>query len=93
MKKAYCLVAFLFLAGALLPAQAQDETPPPPAAQGQGAPPAAARPAQRPPGMFMAAPLPHGVVKDYKPVTDEMLLNPPPGDWLQYQPHLRRLAL
>ena len=32
----------------------------------------------------MAAPLPHGVVKDYKPVTDEMLLNPPPGDWLQY---------
>ncbi len=34
--------------------------------------------------MFMAAPLPHGVVKDYKPVTDDMLLNPPPGDWLQY---------
>ena len=67
-----------------MPAQAQDETPAPPAAQGQGAPPAAARPAQRPPGMFMAAPLPHGVVKDYKPVTDEMLLNPPPGDWLQY---------
>jgi alcohol dehydrogenase (cytochrome c) len=84
MKKTYCLVALLFLAGALIPAQAQDETPPPPAAQEQGAPPAAARPAQRPPGMFMAAPLPHGVVKDYKPVTDEMLLNPPPGDWLQY---------
>ena len=32
----------------------------------------------------MAAPLPHGEVKDYKPVTDEMLLNPPPGDWLMY---------
>ncbi|MGA8871413.1 MAG: PQQ-binding-like beta-propeller repeat protein [Candidatus Acidiferrales bacterium] len=84
MKKAYCLVSLLFLAGTIVPVQAQDETPPPPAAQGQGAPPAAARPAQRPPGMFMAAPLPHGVVKDYKPVTDEMLLNPPPGDWLQY---------
>ena len=84
MKKTCCLAALLFLAGALIPAQAQDETPPPPAAQGQGAPPAAARPAQRPPGMFMAAPLPHGVVKDYKPVTDDMLLNPPPGDWLQY---------
>ena len=83
MKKACCLAAFLFLAGAIVPAQAQDQTPPP-AAQGQGAPPATAGPAQRPPGMFMAAPLPHGVVKDYKPVTDDMLLNPPPGDWLQY---------
>jgi alcohol dehydrogenase (cytochrome c) len=32
----------------------------------------------------MASPLPHGTVPDYKPVTDEMLLNPNPEDWLQY---------
>ncbi len=34
--------------------------------------------------MFMAGPLPHGTVENYKPVTDEDLLNPSPDDWLQY---------
>ena len=34
--------------------------------------------------MFMAAPLPHGTVQNYKPVTNDMLLNPSPDDWLQF---------
>ncbi|HTR46952.1 MAG TPA: PQQ-binding-like beta-propeller repeat protein [Verrucomicrobiae bacterium] len=64
-------------------AQVDNETPPPaapanrPAAQGQQE--------QQPPqpGQF-ASPLAHGEVKNYKPVTNEMLLNPSPDDWLQY---------
>jgi alcohol dehydrogenase (cytochrome c) len=32
----------------------------------------------------MAAPPPHGTVQNYKPVTDDMLLNPSPDDWLQF---------
>ncbi len=91
MNKTICLVALLFLAGAFITANAQDEAPatPPPAAQGQapgagpGGAPGQRRPAA-PPGMFPAAPLPHGEVKDYKPVTDQDLLNPNPGDWLQF---------
>jgi len=40
---------------------------------------------QRPPapGQF-TSPLAHGEVKNYKPVTNEMLLNPSPDDWLQF---------
>ena len=34
--------------------------------------------------MFAVGPLPHGTVKDYKPVTADMLLNPSPDDWLQF---------
>ena len=94
MIKSYCMVLSLLfallLAGAVAPAQAQDEpgATPPPAAQGQ-APPAAgaaapARPPTPPPGMFALGPLPHGTVKDYKPVTDQDLLNPSPNDWLQF---------
>ena len=92
MKKAYgfgLAALLLFAAAAVVPARAQDDqAAPPPAAQGQGqgAPPAGAAarpPQQRPPGMF-APQLPHDEVTDYKPVTNDMLLNPPPGDWLQY---------
>jgi PQQ-dependent dehydrogenase (methanol/ethanol family) len=85
------LAILVWCAGSLAPARgAQDEAPPPnatPATQGQ-APPAAggapARPAAPPPGMFGLGPLPHGTVPNYNPVTDEMLLNPPPDDWLQF---------
>ena len=34
--------------------------------------------------MFMAGPPPHGTVENYKPVTEQDLLNPSPDDWLQY---------
>jgi alcohol dehydrogenase (cytochrome c) len=90
--KSACLAVFVLLAGTFAPvSRAQDDTATPaPPAQGQ-APPApgaaggpAARPAAPPPGMFMAAPLPHGTVPNYKPVTDDMLLNPSPDDWLQF---------
>ena len=94
MNKAHCLayscLLALFLAGAIAPAalgQGDVENPPPPA-QGQ-APAAGTAPGQerqqRPPapGQF-TAPLAHGEVKDYKPVTNEMLLNPSPDDWLQF---------
>jgi len=86
------LLAILVLcAGSFAPVTgAQDEAPPPPATpttQGQ-APPAAggapARPAAPPPGMFGLGPLPHGTVPNYNPVTDRMLLNPSPDDWLQF---------
>jgi alcohol dehydrogenase (cytochrome c) len=92
MTKSWCLALTLVLAGAIAPViHAQDETPAPPPAQGQ-APPgrggaAGARPAsdQPPPGAFsFGGPLPHGEVKDYKPVTDQDLLNPSPNDWLQF---------
>ena len=79
-----CFLAFM-IAGAISPTLAQDETPPP-AAQGQ-APARVATPPQeqRPPapGEF-SSPVAHGEVKDYKPVTNEMLLNPSPDDWLQF---------
>ncbi len=57
------------------------------------APATAARGADSPrqPGGFAAPrpPLPalqwNGVVEDYRPVTAEMLLDPPPGDWLMFR--------
>jgi len=74
-----CLVAFLLGEGMMPAAHAQvEEGTAPPAAQGQSA-----RPPAGPPGQF-TAPLAHGEVKDYKPVTNEMLLNPSPDDWLQF---------
>jgi alcohol dehydrogenase (cytochrome c) len=93
--KTYCLTLLVLFAAAIAPvSRAQDEAPAPPAAQAPaqapgGAPPAAggapvARPAAPPPGMFAVGPLPHGTVKDYKPVTADMLLNPSPDDWLQF---------
>jgi alcohol dehydrogenase (cytochrome c) len=91
MKRTF-FAAVLLLAVVIAPAsRAQDDpqaAPPAPAPAGpppaQGAAPAP-RPAAPPPGAFsMASPLPHGTVPDYKPVTDEMLLNPNPEDWLQY---------
>jgi PQQ-dependent dehydrogenase (methanol/ethanol family) len=91
--KSACLAVLVLLAGIVAPlSRAQDDaaTPAPPA-QGQAPPPSppaaaapAARPAAPPPGMFMAAPLPHGTVQNYKPVTADMLLNPSPDDWLQF---------
>jgi PQQ-dependent dehydrogenase (methanol/ethanol family) len=91
--KSACLTVLLLLAGIVAPvSRAQDDTATPaPPAQGQ-APPAsggaagapAARPAAPPPGMFAAAPLPHGTVQNYKPVTDDMLLHPSPDYWLQF---------
>ncbi len=74
-----CLLAFLLGEGVVPVAHAQVEeglTPPP--AQGQSA-----RPPAGPPGQF-TAPLAHGEVKNYKPVTNEMLLHPSPDDWLQF---------
>jgi alcohol dehydrogenase (cytochrome c) len=88
--KSACLAMLVFLAVTLAPASgAQEDTQAPPPAAPAGPPPAAAggaaaRPAPPPPGAFPAAPLPHGTVQNYKPVTDEMLLNPSPDDWLQY---------
>ncbi|HKV04174.1 MAG TPA: PQQ-binding-like beta-propeller repeat protein [Candidatus Acidoferrales bacterium] len=87
MIKACCLVLVLLLAGAAARVQAQDELQrPQPAKQDQSstAQPETTRPAQRPPEMLALGPLPHGTVPDYKPVTDEMLLNPSPDDWLQF---------
>src|ERR1700728_407981 len=90
--KTFCLALMVLLAGAIAPAtRAQDEAPPPAQAPGGGAPagsPAApARPPAPqgpPPGMFALGPLPHATLKNYKPVTAEMLLNPSPDDWLQF---------
>jgi alcohol dehydrogenase (cytochrome c) len=90
--KSVCLAVLVILAGISAPvSRAQEDTQAPaPATQGGPAPApggAPARPArqdQPPPGAFMAAPLPHGTVQNYKPVTDEMLLNPSPDDWLQF---------
>src|SRR5580704_9523436 len=91
--KTSCLALLVLLAGAIAPAtRAQDEAPPPAQAPAGATPPAGspAAPARPPasqgppPGMFAAGPLPHGTVKDYKPVTAEMLLNPSPDDWLQF---------
>jgi alcohol dehydrogenase (cytochrome c) len=82
MIKAYslafsCLLALL--AGILAPAaraQVEEGVTPP---TGQPSRP----PAAGPPGQF-TPPLAHGEVKNYKPVTNEMLLNPSPDDWLQF---------
>jgi alcohol dehydrogenase (cytochrome c) len=90
--KTYCLALLVLLAGAIAPVlRAQDDAAPspPPAQAPAGAPPAAggaapARPVQAPPGMFTPSPLPHGTVPNYKPVTDDMLSNPSPDDWLQF---------
>ena len=41
-------------------------------------------PALRLPGRSRCGPLPHGTVQNYKPVTNDMLLNPSPDDWLQF---------
>jgi len=90
--KSACWSLLLLLAAPLAPvSRAQEDTqappPPPQAAPAPGAAPGAApqRPAAPPPGAFsMAPPLAHGTVQDFKPVTDEMLLNPPPDDWLQF---------
>jgi alcohol dehydrogenase (cytochrome c) len=85
--------AVLLCAAAFAPTtSAQDQTPPPPGGESQQpAPPGGARnarpgqqPGTPPPGMFGVGPLPHGTVQNYTPVTDDMLLNPPPGDWLQF---------
>lgn len=83
-----CLLGLTILFVPLVLAQDEAGPPatPPPTAQGQ-APPSAgasARP-QRPPapGQF-APPLAHSEVKNYRPVTNEMLLNPSPDDWLQF---------
>jgi alcohol dehydrogenase (cytochrome c) len=91
MNRSCCLFATLLLALAIAPATlAQDEAPPPAQAPAGAAPPAgqagapARPPQQRPPGMFMAGPPPHGTVENYKPVTEQDLLNPSPNDWLQY---------
>lgn len=89
--KSYCLALLVLLAGAIAPVlHAQDEAAPPPPAQATaGAPPAqgqAARPAgppPGPPGFGPGAPI-QGEVKNYKPVTQDMLLNPSPDDWLMY---------
>jgi alcohol dehydrogenase (cytochrome c) len=82
MIKTYC-VALLLLAGAFAPmVHAQDEAPPPPPPAGAARP--AQAPAAPPPGMFATGPLPHDTVKDYKPVTNDMLLNPRPDDWLMF---------
>jgi len=95
MNKTFCLIAALILAVTIAPrARAQGEEPgqqvpgtgqaarqQPPAQQGaqqQGAQ------EQPPPGMFRGPALPAGEVKNYKPVTNEMLLNPSPDDWLMY---------
>jgi alcohol dehydrogenase (cytochrome c) len=90
--KSACLVVLVWLAATFAPVSgAQEDTPAPaPAAQGApppaagGAPARAARQDAPPPGAFMLGPLPHGTVQNYKPVTDEMLLNPSPDDWLQF---------
>src|ERR1700744_699762 len=34
--------------------------------------------------LLVQLPAPAQVVKDYQPVTEQMLENPPPGDWLMY---------
>jgi alcohol dehydrogenase (cytochrome c) len=78
-----CLLGLF--AAALAPAaraQVDSETPPPAARPGT---PAQGQQEQQPPapGMF-ASPVAHGEVKDYKPVTNDMLLNPSPDDWLQF---------
>jgi len=78
-----CLLG-LFAAGATAPAahaQVEQGTTPPPAQSGA----AAQGQQQRPPapGQF-SSPLAQGEVKDYKPVTNDTLLNPSPDDWLQY---------
>lgn len=72
MKKTLSCVVTLFLAGAVAPLLR---------AQGNAAP---QKPPRRPPPMFRMPEPPHGVVQDYQPVTDAMLKNPPPGDWLMY---------
>ncbi|MBZ5695173.1 MAG: PQQ-binding-like beta-propeller repeat protein [Acidobacteriia bacterium] len=94
MNKIHCLVLSLLIGGAIIPAaQAQvDEGAAPPPAQGQ-APRAAGAPAQgqpsrpagpqQPPGFGPGAPI-QGEVKNYKPVTQDMLVNPSPDDWLMY---------
>src|SRR6516164_5615542 len=91
MKKAQgwavsCLLGSVLLAIAPTALAQVDGETPPPAAQGQTPPAAAGGPRQqRPPapGSF-SAPLAHGEVKNYRPVTNEMLLNPSPDDWLQF---------
>ena len=81
-----CLLGSLFLAVAPRAlAQVDGEAPLPPA-QGQAPPsPGGQERQQRPPapGQFIP-PLAHGEVKNYKPVTNEMLVNPSPDDWLQF---------
>ena len=91
MNRRYCCsAAALLLALAMAPpralAQVDSETTPPAPTQGQTPPGGAqGQQQQRPPapGQF-TAPLAHGEVKNYKPVTNEMLLNPSPDDWLQF---------
>jgi alcohol dehydrogenase (cytochrome c) len=61
-----------------LSAQSGQPAPPP----GAGPPGGAGRQPARPPSAPPRGLTVTGVVKDYVPVTDEMLRNPPPGDWL-----------
>ena len=90
-KTSFALVVLCALS--LAPAsRAQDDTAAPPA-PAQAQPPASVGsigsrapqgPGAPPPSAFALGPLPHGTVQNYKPVTDEMLKNPSPDDWLQY---------
>jgi len=84
------LFGALLILGAFAPkalAQDVEVAPPPPQAQTPGGAPApGARPsgpAQGPVSVGFGVTV-QGEVKNYKPVTTEMLLNPSPDDWLQY---------
>lgn len=84
MNKLLGLALSLLLAAAITPglrAQGEEQQAPPAAQQGAQRPPQRQAP---PPGMFAGPPLPSGTVPNYKPVTDEMLKNPSPDDWLMY---------
>lgn len=73
MNKIGYWIATLFLAGAMAPLS-----------QAQAAAPQQKAPPRRPPPMFRMPEPPHGVVQNYQPVTDQMLLHPSPDDWLMY---------
>jgi alcohol dehydrogenase (cytochrome c) len=84
MNKVLGLTLSLSLAAAIAPglrAQGGEQQAPPAAQQGAQRPPQRVGP---PPGMFAGPPLPAGTVPNYKPVTDDMLKNPSPDDWLMY---------
>lgn len=72
MKRTYGLIFSVIFAAAIAPA-----------GYGQGAAQQKAPP-QPPPGMFAPPPPPSGEVKNYQPVTEQMLLKPSPDDWLMY---------
>jgi len=81
----FCLALSLLIGGAMVPrANAQDEGTAAPAPAAPMTPAQAARaPSPPAPGFGPGAPI-QGEVKNYKSVTNDMLLNPSPDDWLQY---------